>query len=275
MARRLRFLVLVLLPGLVGCQTGPLAGIGSPLAKQQAPKSDSLVKSPLSSLPSSPVTDAQRVDVMLAAARSLETSQQYPDAVKAYEQILHLAPTNATACHRLAVVHDRNGRPDLAEPYYQKALAQSPRSASIHCDFGYSCYLRQNWGAAEHHLRKSIELQPTNRRAQNNLGMLLVRTNRQDEGLRAFATAGLSEAEAHNNVAFALSLNKRLVEAADQYARAVELDPRLQQAQRSSRELQQILTRREPPGAVLPTAFQGSPASLREAVVRLPADVQP
>lgn len=272
--KRARWLIL-LLPGIVGCQSGPMAGMSKLFAGRETQQSGPLVKSQTNTPLASSVSNNGKVDVMLAAARSLESSQQHGEAIKAYEQILRLEPNNVTALHRMAVAHDRNGRPDLAEPFYQKALAKNSRSAAMHCDFGYSCYLRQEWAQSEKHLRQAVAIDPTYRRAQNNLGMLLARTSREAEGLQAFAGAGLSEAEARNNVAFALSLNRRLNEAADQYAQAISLDPNLERAQRSSREVQQLLTRREAPGTVMPTAFQGNAASIREAVVRLPEEVQP
>ena len=49
---------------------------------------------------------------------------------------------------------------------------------------------------AEAHLRQAAQLQPSLRRAQVNLGMLLARTNREEESLYCFANAGLSEAAA-------------------------------------------------------------------------------
>ncbi len=275
MTRSTRYFVLLILPAIAGCQAAQWPGVGRLLARRETPPAEALAKSPLSTPPAGPVTLDQKVDVLLATARSLETSKKSSEAVKAYEQVLRLSPDHAVACHRLAVLHDQNGRSDLAEKFYQQALARDPRNAQLHGDYGYSCYVRQNWVAAEQHLRRSLELQPTSRRAQNNLGMLLARTNRAPEGMQAFAQAGLSEAEAYNNVAFALALNRRLSEAADQYSQAVALDPKLEPARRSSRELQEIIARQEPQGRILPTSFQASPEEVRAAVVRFPAEVEP
>lgn len=264
-----------------GCTSGPFATRPSAPTGPDPARPANISPAPLTSNePYVAPTDESRLDVLLATARTMESSQQVGEAITAYEKILSKEPNESRAWKRLAVLHDRSGRPDLAEPYYQQALQRHPRDATLHADYGYSLYLRERWADSEQHLRTALSLQPGSKRSHVNLGMLLARTERGDEALREFALGGLKEAEARNNLALAMSLNRRFGEAAEQYAQAVQLDPQLKQAAQSQRELRGVMAKLEtggsptalaaPRGEVMPASYQTSPADLRREFSRFP-----
>jgi Flp pilus assembly protein TadD len=69
-------------------------------------------------------------------------------------------------------------------------------------------------------LRQAIALNPEHARAHNNLGVLLGRTGKADEGLAEFRKAGLSDSDAHLNLAFALGQDRKWPEARQHIAMA-------------------------------------------------------
>src|SRR5262249_5894362 len=149
-------------------------------------------------------------------AQEMDTAGNDEGALQQYEKILAAEPGNPIAMRRLCVLYDRRGAFEKAEPLYKKLAALHPKDADLIADWGYSCYLRagkENWAEAEKKLRRALELNPGLARAHNNLGMVLGQRERYDDALREFRVAGLSEAQAHCNLAFVYWTKYRLDEA--------------------------------------------------------------
>jgi Tfp pilus assembly protein PilF len=153
--------------------------------------------------------------------------------MQAYYAVLRSDDNRADAYHRLALLHDRRGESEQARRLYFAALERDPNNANLQCDYGYSLYLQGRWEEAESSLRRALAMDPQLARAHANLGMVLARSGRQDEALHEFQMAGCREAEARNNLAFALLLERRREAALQQLEMALALDPELKQAQRS------------------------------------------
>lgn len=276
MPRRLWLLVGFVAVSCTACRSAPFASWRESLARRSAPPPQT-TGALATNLPApEEISSNARIDILLAAAKSLENDRQYEEAAKSYERVLELNSKHPRALHRLAVAQERLGRPQVAQTYYERALDAQPANAALHCDYGYSCYLREDWPRAEQHYQEALRLQPQHKRAHTNYGMLLARTGREEQALGEFSRAGLSAAEARSNLAFAMSLDRRLGEAAEQYAVAVQLDPALRQAQHSSRELHGLMAKQTRDGAVAPASHE-SPVTnqLRDAVLKYPADLAP
>jgi Tfp pilus assembly protein PilF len=156
----------------------------------------------------------QVADVAFALARSAELRGDTEAAIRTYDEVVRKDPGRTDAFHRLALLYDKKGNSAAAEGCYNEALQRSPEVASLHCDYGYHCYLDARFVPAEEHLRRAIELEPDFGRAHNNLGLLLARTQRSAEALEQFARAGASVGEAHLNLATAALMDGQLDEAA-------------------------------------------------------------
>lgn len=192
-----------------GCQTARQQTARNPMPRETAPT----------------LNVNQQADLQVAFARSLEKSGAGDQAKSAYEDALKKDPQRADAIDRLAVMHARKGQFEQAIELHKKALVLQPRNADFVCNLGYSYYLQQRWAEAEIQLRKAIELTPGHGRALNNLGLVLARTVRTNEALAAFRRSGCTEADAHSNVAFALTLEHSFKDAHEHFARARALDP--------------------------------------------------
>jgi Flp pilus assembly protein TadD len=148
-----------------------------------------------------------------AAARNLDTAGNDVGAIGEYERVLQKDPGNVPAMRRLAVLYDRQCKYDKADSYYRKVVEAAPRDAEVYADWGYSYYLRTKWDEAEKRLRRALELQPGHPRALANLGMVLGQQGHYDEALEKFRAAGVSEADAHCNLAFVYWSQGRLLDA--------------------------------------------------------------
>ncbi len=148
-----------------------------------------------------------QVELKLALAKAAERRGDISQALSAYQDLVDTGLGSAEVHHRLALIYDRKGNSLQAEKHYLASLKENPTDAKVLCDYGYSLYLRESWEAAETQFRQAIEADPQYLRSRVNLGMLLARTERVDQGLQQFALGGLSEGAAHHNVALAATEN--------------------------------------------------------------------
>jgi tetratricopeptide (TPR) repeat protein len=158
----------------------------------------------------------ERADIQMAFAQVAEQRNEYDKAIKAYNTALELDPDRWDACHRLALIHGRMGNSADAEMLYQRIEQLDKANPAVLCDYGYSLYLQERWQEAEAKFSLALQLEPRNRRAHNQLGMLLARTNRYDQSLNEFRQAGLSEQEARLNLALAMLMEGYVDEARQQ-----------------------------------------------------------
>jgi Flp pilus assembly protein TadD len=155
---------------------------------------------------------AEVVRLCLVTGRVLDKHNDVAGAITQYERVLKYDPNNYQAVRRLAVLYDRSRPPDFskAEAFYQRLAKHSPRDADLFNDWGYSYYLREQKTEAEKCLRQALQMDPNHKRAHSNLGLVLGQQKRYQEAFEAFRAAGVSEAEAHSNLAFVyLSQGKR------------------------------------------------------------------
>ena len=191
------------------------------------------------------MTPDQSADVKVALAQSLEQQGELTPAIDLYQQVLKQAPKRVDAMTRLAVLHDQRGEFNASAPLYQKALKSHPNDPDLLCNRGYSLYLQGRFPEAESSLRQAIARNPDHARAHNNLGLLLGRTGHPSESIQEFAKAGCGSADAHLNLAFALTLERRWNDARAQYQLALASDPKSERAKNGLRNLE-ILAQKEP-----------------------------
>lgn len=180
-----------------------------------------------------PILDeSQQVDVQVALGRTLEKQQRWEAARSVYDDILRRHPEHSEAAHRLAIVYDRRQDRKNAARWFEQALQHDPDNADIFCDIAYSLYQQGEMAAAEANFRQALVLEPNHRRAQNQLGLVLARTNRHEEALSQFQKAGCTPSEAHSNLAFALSLQRQTEEAEAAWQIASQSAPKLPEHRR-------------------------------------------
>ncbi|OWK35253.1 tetratricopeptide repeat protein [Fimbriiglobus ruber] len=175
-----------------------------------------------------PAADSARL--CLTTAQEFERNEQIEEATRLYAKARSLDPTLARqAGRRLAVLYDVAGDFSKADAEYQALLKADPKDAEVHNDFGYSHYCRGDWAAAEAHLSRAVQLDPTKKRASINLGLARAQQGKIEESFQAFSAA-VRPADAHCNIAFVLAAQGKTELAKDQYRQALTLDPSLRQA---------------------------------------------
>jgi tetratricopeptide (TPR) repeat protein len=192
------------------------------------------------------LTPAQEADILIAFARAAERRGDLDQAMSIYRDALTRDGRRADAYVRLAVLHDRQGRFRESADLYQKALQLKPGDAEIYCDKGYSLYLQQQWPESEMILRQAIALAPDLRRAHNNLALVLTHVNRREEALAEFRRAGNDTAEAHCNLAFALTMDRQWQGAREHYKLALAAKPSSKTIQPRLQQLDALVARLEP-----------------------------
>ena len=206
---------------------------------------------------------AQRADIQLAMARSMERQADTTRTMAAYQDVLKLQPNHPVATHRLAVLHDRLGNYEVSGQLFRRALQLSPGNAAIFGDLGYSMYLQDRWSEAEMNLRQAIALNPGDRRTHNNLGLVLAHVGDSNASLGEFRRAGCTATDAHMNLAYVQTLYQNWPQARRNYRLALKADPSSDKAKGRLAKLETLIAK------VDPASMPGKTSS-RARVVKLP-----
>ena len=198
--------------------------------------------------PTAKVTPSQIADVQIAMGRSAEKQGDVDQAIAAYQEALKRDKSRSDAYVRIASLKSRQGKFEESDQLYRHALEIDRGNPDIYCDMGYSLYLRRRWAEAEMNLRQSIAIRPDHSRAHNNLGSVLAHNLRTEEALVEFRKAGCGSADSHNNLAIALTLDRRWSEAREQYRLALTADPTSQVAKTRLAELETLVAKVDPAG---------------------------
>jgi len=191
------------------------------------------------------ITPAQQADVQIAMGRAAENQGDIGYAEVAYREALKRDKKRGDAHLHLANIHTLKGEYRQAEEEYQKALESSPGNADVFCDMGYSFYLQQKWEDAQRNLKQALAIDPHHPRAHNNLALVYAHMERIEEALGEFQRAGSSAADAHVNLAFSLSLNKRWHLAREEYRRAMAYHPSSDVLKARLREIDRLIAANE------------------------------
>ncbi len=145
-------------------------------------------------------TSQRSADEQLVRARLLEHKGNLQAATKAYQSILKSEPEYAAAHHRLGVLAARNGRHEEAQRHFEQALDAGASSSELLADMGYNYFLQGRLADAEDTLHEAVAKNPANRRARNNLGIVLGLEGRVEESLAQFQQA-VGNAKGRENLA--------------------------------------------------------------------------
>lgn len=216
---------------LAGCQyAGFRSGQGA--AKTTARSDDNLR-----------LSQQQVVDLQISLGRSMEAGGDLEGAVNAYRQAIEKDPKRSSGYWRLAVLQDRRGNVQESATLFRQALQLDPKNTDLRCDYGYSLYLQRRWAEAEEQLRQALAISPQNRRAHNNLGLLLAQHEQGDAALSEFRQGGCSADAAHVNLAFASMLNQRWQKAQEEFQRALDANPGSAAAREGQQQLDSLLAK--------------------------------
>jgi Tfp pilus assembly protein PilF len=198
---------------------------------------------PAPSEPTARVGPHQAAGVKAEYGHMLERRGDSAGAMSAYLDAHKQDQSNLDALLGIARLLDLQGRFAESMDYYRQAEKSTPGNTRVACNYGFSLYLQGRYGEAEAALRQALARQPDNNKAHTNLGLVLARSGRPAEALTEFRRAGCEGADAHMNVAFALTLQKSLPEARAEYEKALALDPSSAAAKKDLRDLEMVMAK--------------------------------
>jgi Tfp pilus assembly protein PilF len=183
-------------------------------------------------------TAADELKVTLQMGKSFDDNGNDEGAIEQYEKVLKLDPNGMAVVRRLCLLYDRQRQFAKADEMYRKLERLHPNDAELLADWGYSYYLRvgkEHYVEAEKLLRRALAIDPKLARAHNDLGLVLGQMERYPEAFNEFRASGLTEAEAHCDMAFVYWWKKKdgqdmLSQAKAEAKLAVQKDPSCVQA---------------------------------------------
>ena len=175
-------------------------------------------------IPVGPDTDS--LEIQFGVSRMLERNGKFEEARRGYLEILSLQ-SHAPSLHRLGVTAIRQNRLDAGMEHLYNAISAGKPSAELLGDYGYAQLLSGDLVAAESTLREAVSLDPSQKRAVNNLAIAVGKQDRLREAFQLFRQIN-NESEALANLAFLQAQASDLGKAKANYNRALELDPELE-----------------------------------------------
>jgi Flp pilus assembly protein TadD len=169
--------------------------------------------------------DEARSQFAVANSRLAEERGDLQKAADMYREAISINPHNSDALWRLALLHIRQNEFEMATAAFENAIEVDPQNPALCADFGYHLYLAGDPERAEKYLRNAVRLTPGDKRACNNLGLVLAALGRDEESLAAFLDAGCKQAEAQSNLAIAQLLRLDSKAAAETLKTSLSLDP--------------------------------------------------
>jgi Flp pilus assembly protein TadD len=157
------------------------------------------------------------LSLALAGQDALEEARQV------VEKALDIDHESVEALFVAGVVYDDLGIHDLAQATYRVAHRKDPTDHRILNNLGFSYLATEDYEEAVDALQGSIDLNPDNPAAHNNLGLALGRLEQYDAALEAFRAGG-NEAVAQNNLAHVYYLNGHRELATKHYEQALTLE---------------------------------------------------
>jgi len=189
-------------------------------------------------IPGWPAKPSQTLDAQLSLGRLSERHGDAETAEQIYLAVLKKDPQNQLAHHRLGVLAAKRGQLDQAAGYLDAAAQLGSPSGALLNDIGFNLLMMDRLPEAEATFRRALEIDPQNRSAHNNLGLVLGQTGRYEESLAQFRQAG-DEAEAQANLAYCKTRAGDLQGAKSAYHRALSLNQELKPAAEALMQLAQ------------------------------------
>ena len=159
-----------------------------------------------------------------------------PEEARAiYQRVLGENPDSPEALNFLGVMHSQRGDSKLAAKLLQRSITVAPHYADAHCNFGNVLIDLGHPDEARTAYENALRCDPDSARTHNNLGVLLRVQGELHPSLKHLLLALMHRpgwGAAHMNLGNTYELMKYPDRALEQYRKAVELSPRLGNAQR-------------------------------------------
>lgn len=168
--------------------------------------------------------------VHVAYARWQEQQKQLPQARQSYQLALNHDPRSVEALLGLSRLDRLAGRYSEAELHLQRAEKLRPHDPLVAAAWGEHYAAQGRWPDAIRRYEAAIERAPEEAIYKHQLAVALMKVGDIPGSLAVFAKL-VGPAEAHYNVGYLLQQQGKLLEAEEQFQRAIAMKPELQPAQ--------------------------------------------
>jgi tetratricopeptide (TPR) repeat protein len=105
-------------------------------------------------------TQPDNRDALMLLGAVLRAQQKHPEAIKVYEEISFIDPTDGSALFERAETHLENGQPYWAEAFYKRTLQRNPKHALAELGLARVAKLQRNRDAYRLHISRASALAP-------------------------------------------------------------------------------------------------------------------
>jgi protein O-mannosyl-transferase len=175
------------------------------------------------------------------AASARHDTNQFAEAVAAYEQALKLNPGSSDARHNLGLTWQAQGRGGEAMAQFEEATRLDTNRADSWTQLAFLCAAQNRMPEAERAFRELIRLQPGNADNYGWLGNALAEQNKLADAIPFYLTAlrlNPADAKTEFNLALTYMREGKREEAAEHYRQALRINPNYAEAQTALRQLE-------------------------------------
>ncbi len=128
----------------------------------------------------------KRLDSVSAYNSGIELASagNYGEAVEQFQRALSIDPQMLDASFNLAVTYQKLGLNVKAIPLLRSLVEREPGRAAYHFALGHSLFHAGDYGEAKDVFRRTLEIDPTHRRALFSLAVVHEKRGERDEALR-------------------------------------------------------------------------------------------
>ncbi|HEY7117045.1 MAG TPA: tetratricopeptide repeat protein [Tepidisphaeraceae bacterium] len=171
-----------------------------------------------------------KAETHFAAGQLAETNGDLPNAVKQYKEALKIDPKHKKALYRQAVCLSELKKFTEAAGVWKRFVEVTDGDPRGYSNLGFCYELAGRVDQAETAYRGGIDKDPKNVPCRTNYGLMLARLGRTAEATLQLQ-AVLTPAEVHYNLASVLEHQGRNEAAKAEYRKALELNPKFEDAQ--------------------------------------------
>jgi WD40 repeat protein/tetratricopeptide (TPR) repeat protein len=128
----------------------------------------------------------QLSDRFLSEGRTLRDARRFQEALKVYQQLAELMPTEPMVWHHLGYTHDKSGEPEKAIAAYSRAIDLDPKDAVSWNNRGSKYHELRQLDKATTDYRQAIALEPNEPALHINLGNTLRAQGKPNDAITAY-----------------------------------------------------------------------------------------
>jgi len=129
---------------------------------------------------------------LMRASEQLD-EEQYDNALKVVEKVFEINPQSTDAMSIVAVVHYVRGNTDEYNKTVQKVMQINPEPGNMYYTLATSCVSLRLYKQAVDFARKAVELNPNDWQSMSVLGVNLLRTGGEDEGVATLEKVNMGD----------------------------------------------------------------------------------